>query len=81
MKKSIAIKRILVFSTIMFAGVYFLYSIHLIGVISVLIVFGIGLSVSGIPSERIAPYPSDVAISFVNKVRGFLKSNTTRSRD
>lgn len=80
MKKSTAAK-ILVFSIIMFIGIYFLYSIHLIGVISVLIVLGIGLSVSGIPSQRIAPYPSDVVVSFVDKIKGLLKSNATRSRD
>ncbi|WP_179364934.1 hypothetical protein [Nitrosarchaeum sp. AC2] len=73
MKKSTLIKKSIVFSVIFSIGILFLYSINFIWVISVLILLGISLGISGIPSERFAPYPADVAVSFGQKIKELFK--------
>jgi hypothetical protein len=76
-KRSTLFKKILVFSTVFTLGIVFLYSIHFIWVISVLILLGISLGISGIPSERIAPYPADAAVHYTQKFkRLFRKSDS-----
>lgn len=77
MKKYTIIKKILIFATVFTVGILFLYTINFIWVISVLILLGISLAISGIPSERIAPYPADAAVHYTQKIkRLFRKSNS-----
>lgn len=73
MKRSIIVKKIFVFSAIFSIGICFLYLLNFISVLSVLIVLGIGLGISGIPSDRIAPSPADLGVSFGQKIRGLFK--------
>ncbi|MCE9653284.1 MAG: hypothetical protein K8Q89_09590 [Nitrosarchaeum sp.] len=74
MKKSALIKKSIVFSLVFSIGILFLYSIHFLWVISILVLLGISLGISGIPSERFAPYPADVAVSLGEKIRKLFKA-------
>jgi len=67
------LKKAIIFSSIFLSGIYILYVINFVWVITVLILIGIALGVSGIPSKRIAPYPADEGVLLGHKIRRLFK--------